>query len=893
MNDMRKGWSGTAIAARVVAVVLVLVLACLAPQGMEARAPMPPSGGGSAPPAGLSAGDWAAIQARLTQAGAHAPLVTGEVAKLTAGDAAAGDDFGLSVAVSGDTVVVGAYGDNSVAGAAYVFARNYDPGNPGTPLADNWGQVRKLTAADAATYDYFGYSVAISGDTVVVGAWADDDAGESSGSAYVFERNQDGPDHWGQVRKLAASDGAKDDQFGYSVAVSGDTVVVGAHENDLTGSVYVFERNYDPIHPGTPLADNWGEVRKLTASDAMALDYFGWAVAISGDTVVVGAWGDDDAGGWSGSAYVFARNYDPGDPGTPLADNWGQVRKLTASDAAAGDDFGLSVAISGDTVVVGADEDDDSGSAYVFERNYDPGDPGTPLADNWGEVRKLTAGDAAADDHFGDSVAISGDTVVVGAWANDDAGESSGSAYLFERNQGGPDGWGQVAKLTASDTVAGDEFSESVAISGNMVVIGVPEDDDAGNASGSAYVFARWGAAWVQQQKPTASTAGDHFGTSVAVSGDAFIAGAPGRENVNVMCVFYRNEGGAERWGYVSIQLGPGGSGFGDSVSISGDTAVIGAPDLDLAYVLERNDSGADAWGNVRVLYGAGGSGFGNSVSISGDTVVVGAPYDDVACSNCGAAYVFERNLGGADNWGLRAVLTGYLPEAGDGFGRSVAISGDTVVVGAPNDTYFGKSHVGSVYVFKRNYDADHPGTPKADNWGLARYVTSSDAAEWDLFGLSVAISGDTFVVGAPGDDNYTGAAYVFERNHFGWEDWSQVERLTADDGVIGDFFGCSVGIGGDTVVVGAPLDDDGGDGSGSAYLFKRNAGGADAWGQVEKLTADDAAEDDWFGYSVAISGNTVVVGAPYDDDGGNESGSTYVFRWAAAEVYLPLVLKD
>lgn len=195
--------------------------------------------------------------------------------------------------------------------------------------------------------------------------------------------------------------------------------------------------------------------------------------------------------------------------------------------------------------------------------------------------------------------------------------------------------------------------------------------------------------------------------------------------------------------------------------------------------------------------------------------------------------------------------------------------------------------------MFKRNYDPDHPTVPKADNWGLVRNLQVDDVAAGDWFGHAVAISGDTFVVGAPLDDSGTGSAYVFERNH-DWNDgWGQVQKLTADDTAGGDWFGWSVGISGDAMVVGAPYDDDDGSGSGSAYLFKRNEGGADNWGQVEKLTAADAAEGDVFGWSVGISGNVVVIGAPYDDDVGDGSGSTYVFRWTATAVHLPLVVKD
>jgi uncharacterized repeat protein (TIGR01451 family) len=506
----------------------------------------------------------------------------GEVKKLTAGaDGAAGDFFGYAVSISGDTIVVGAYGDDdngTDSGSAYAFERNHD----GT--ADNWGEVKKLTAADAAagdwfgsavsisgdtiavgapfdddhgetsgsayTYvicstpdweqlkknigddgdvdDYFGQAVSISGDTMVVGAEYDDDKGENSGSAYVFERNWNGTaDNWGLVKKLTATDGAAGDYFGAAVSISGDTIVVGAYYDDDTtdsGSAYVFERNKDG-------PDNWGQVKKLTASDGAAYDYFGTAVSISGDTVVVGAFEDDDNGkADSGSAYVFERNQG----GT--ANNWSQVKKLTASDGAEYDYFGRAVSISDDTIVVGAHYDDDngssSGSAYVFERNWG----GT--ANNWSQVKKLTASDAAEYDYFGLAVSISGDTIVAGAFLGNLSDIDSGSAYVFERNWGGvADNWGQVKKLTASDAASGDYFGYTVCISTDTIVVGAPYRYGPPLGSGSAYVFERnqVGIAdnWGEVKKLVASDAAssDYFGWAVSISGDTIVVGAHGDDD--------------------------------------------------------------------------------------------------------------------------------------------------------------------------------------------------------------------------------------------------------------------------------------------------------------------------------------------------------------------------
>jgi hypothetical protein len=340
----------------------------------------------------------------------------GLVKKLVASDGAAGERFGRAVAIDGDTIAVGAWqaavSGKTGQGAVYIFARNQGGAN-------NWGQVKKVTASDGTYYDYFGWALALSGDTLVVGAWGDDDNGSQSGSAYIFLRNQGGANNWGQLKKIsAAPDSAADDYFGYSLTLDGDTLVVGAYGDDVGsyadhGSAFIFQRNQGG-------ADNWGLLKKITqAPDSAASDVFGFAVALDGDTLVVGAQYDDDRGNASGSAYVFARD----EGGT---ENWGLVKKLTGSDGAANDFFGRAVAISADKLVVGANGDNvganaDQGSAYLFASD----EGGT---DNWGEVKKLTAPDGAANDFLGWAVAVSGDAVLAGAYA---AGFEQGAAYFF------------------------------------------------------------------------------------------------------------------------------------------------------------------------------------------------------------------------------------------------------------------------------------------------------------------------------------------------------------------------------------------------------------------------------------------------------------------------------
>ena len=385
------------------------------------------------------------------------------------------------------------------------------------------GLTEKLTALDPAANDTFGFAVAISGDTVVVGTSLDNHgAMNDGGSAYVYVRTGD---QWTQQAKLIAHDAAADDLFGYSVAVSGDTVVVGALFDDHllgtnAGSAYVFTRS----------GGVWTQEAKLTAADAGAGDAFGVSVAIEGGTVVIGANQDNLFGAIDGgSAYVFTRS------GTL----WTQQAKLTALDAAATDMFGSAVALSGDTALIGASNDDnaggtDAGAAYTFIR----------LATIWVQQAKITASDAAANDNFGRAVSLSGATALVGATGDDlTTGLDGGAAYVFT---GLAALWTQQAKLRASDGAPSDYFGYAVAVSGDTAVVGVLNDDHSGgNDGGSAYVYVRSGVTWTQHDKVVAfdTAANDYFGISVALRDDTAVVGAytddhPGVGNAGSAYVF-------------------------------------------------------------------------------------------------------------------------------------------------------------------------------------------------------------------------------------------------------------------------------------------------------------------------------------------------------------------
>jgi len=358
-----------------------------------------------------------------------------------------------------------------------------------------------LLASDGASGDVFGSGIAISKNTVVVGARYDDDKGINSGSVYIYQRDDWNGQSWIEEAKLVASDGAAGDRFGDFVAIDHDTALIGSpgdpYKLNSAGAAYVFHYTH-----GT-----WTEQAKLVASDGELGDQFG-QVAIDGNTAVISAQSDDDNGFDSGSVYVFKRSR-----GT-----WTEQAKLLASDGLQGDQFGR-IAIDNKTIVVGATNVDDgrngldTGSAYIF----------TLQDGTWTEQAKLTASDAAAGDNFGWSVAIDGDTAVIGAIGADQNGNNSGAAYVFTRSN---DAWTEQAKLTASDGAANDGFGR-VAIDRGKILISAPRNGDEGSRLAAAYVFTLTNGSWIEQAKVLAGSGapGDGFGTP-AMAGKTFIIGA-------------------------------------------------------------------------------------------------------------------------------------------------------------------------------------------------------------------------------------------------------------------------------------------------------------------------------------------------------------------------------
>lgn len=779
-----------------------------------------------------------------------------EIAKLLASDPEIDGYFGTSVIIFEDTLVI------SSSGAVYVFQRNQDEPN-------KWLEVKKLTASDTSSNTFFGSDIAINQDTLVVGASGDNTEGQLAGAAYVYQRDQDGANQWGEITKLTASDASSEARFGTSVAISGETIVIGASEESgfesHAGAAYIFQKDQGGL-------DNWGEVKKLTASDLDLWDRFGSAVAIDGDTLVVAAF-EKNGGGY---VYIFDRNLG----GT---NNWGEIKNFSGSATIEGDHFGDSVDISGNWLVVGSTYEDTGGSgagaAYLFMRDYGG-------SDYWGEFKKLTASDSEAGDNFGKAVSIDNDIIVVGARVEDEIAFATGAAYIFQRDQNGLNSWGEVSKIKASDAQSNDRFGASVSVSNGVIAIGANYEDSGGSNAGAVYLFSKetnlTNPSFGQLSKITASDGEQqaYYGTAVSISGNIM---AVGTEHKSVY-IYYRDESAPSGWSEIRKLIGPSSyhnDYFGESVSVSGNILVVGAAydrqiedGAGAAYIYQRDQGGVNNWGLVKTIFASDpsiGANFGRAVSIYGNTIVVGADGDDQNGLLAGAAYVFEKHFGGENNWGEVKKILASDGDAYDDFGYSVSIDLDTIIVGAAR-----ADSGGAAYIYERNQNG-------LNMWGETKKIIPIDNQYARDFGISVDIDNNTAIIGDHWDTQSSsdaGAAYIFQRDPDAGNTWGMVKKIIPSDIQSGDNFGYAVAISGEVIVIGS-FDNDGlvAD-SGSVYVYEKDNGGLDNWGNTTKLSALDANSDDAFGISVSIDGEYIFVGASYDDEIALEAGAAYLFGY-------------
>lgn len=734
--------------------------------------------------------------------------------------------FGRSVSIDNNRALIGADNFN---GHGVVFVLDFN--------GVTWQQTAVLIADDFAQFDSFGISVSLDGDRAVIGANRDDDNGNNSGSAYVFDFIGSS---WSQSAKLKANDAMPDDEFGRSLSLHGNRVLIGSHRDDNNnginaGSVYIFDK----------IASNWSQTVKLIPSNPLDKN-FSQSLSSSQNRVLIGSSTNDG----SGAAYIFDL----------VSNSWQETIRLVANDASPGVAFGLSVSLDNNRALIGARFDgvntDSAGSAYIFDL----------VGNNWMQTAKLIATDGEPLDNFGKTVSLSGDTALIGSYNHN---LDLGSVYVFDLNASL---WTQTTQLNASDGFSGDSFgASSITLSDNQIFIGAVLDNDNDKDSGSVYDFRLSGANWLETNKLIAdvdSAFADFFGTSVSLFGDRALIGAPNDRNGNSShsgsaYIFDWVEG---KW-ILTVKLLPTFtlevSGFGSSVSLSQNRALIGAWENDsnnvgAAFIYDLNKG---VWSNSISFGQFGNTGFGSSVSLENNLAIIGAKLDDENGENSGAAYISEFD---SLNWSPLQKMTPIDAREGDNFGQSISLSGFRVLIGAPLDDENGID-AGAAYVFQVGN-----GVP-----GQLDKLISSSFSTGDRFGTSVSLDGNQALIGANGDDDNgtdAGSAYLFNYDTFN-NAWFEVDKLYAVGAAAGDLFGTSVSLSGNRALISAIFDDDNGNNSGSAYLFDLNG-----LTQIDKFNANDAASTDFFGISVSLSGDRYLIGASLHDDNGSNSGAAYIF---------------
>ena len=787
-----------------------------------------------------------------------------------------------AVAISGDYMIVGARRATTNKlrdGAAFIYKRS------GT----SWNLLKMLDISAAGVGGEMGATVAMDGTWAAV-------AGTNS-RIFLYQKDQGGTDNWGYVKMLTGSG-----YFGLNgMDLKGDQLIATQRNYDISselryvGRVYIYRRDQG----GT---NNWGQTVLINTPEQEDRMYFGTSARIAGDFAAIAAYNKDEWGRTdSGAVYMYQRT------GT---NTWTYLKKIIRPDApiANSDNFGYGLDIidanndgTADRMVVAAHNADhyltNGGMLYIYERDQG----GT---NNWGLVTQTTdpaMATAGAIGNYGAVFNETGTRIVASAHASDQIATNAGALAIFQKDQGGTNNWGFVRYLTGSDSDANDQLGLAVATSGNYVGASAPFADNT-NSSGAAYVFFNSsGTTWTQQSKLGVAASGVYssprMGDSVALGGEYAATGmqyfsdtfqSAARYFEGAVNIYKRSVSGTwslEKTVKPSALYSDGS--FGYNMDMTPEFLLVGSPNDDgkgsqsgAGWLFGRNQGGIGNWGQIKRLQASDGqsddvlSG-GNGVSIDGGTVILGANGEDGSLvypsGNAGAAYIYDRDSGGTDNWGQVKKLLPPTEEDGGQFGYSVDVSVDTAVVGAHILDAAG-SNTGAAYVYYRNQGG-------TDNWGIVKTINGITAG--DQFGTDVSVSGDTMAIGARYQDTVAtnaGAVYIYERNLGGTNNWGQ-RKIVYPTTVSANSFGYNIDLNGDILVVGAPLDDADGVDAGLVYVFMRNEGGANNWGLITTIRADNAQAGDNFGLGVAVSGNVAAGSGIYVDSPlGPDSGGVYLY---------------
>jgi hypothetical protein len=697
-------------------------------------------------------------------------------------------------------------------------------------------------------------SSSLSGDVYVVGAPDSDVAPRAkSGSAFVFRRNAEGD--WIREAELVAPDRETFDSFGYEVAYDGgDTLAVGAPGDDDEGE------GSGSVYLFVNYGSQWFLSQKLSPPNGAPKDFFGGGLAIRGDRLFVGAHGDDDAGYRAGAVYIYER----------AGGTWSLSTKLTptATIAPEDDEFGSAISTSGNFLFIAAGKEDGTGALRIYE----------DVGGTWTFRQVLTPLPVDSDGWFGNTHDSDGDTLVVGSRAPSDyvqpifeASTASGNLWVYTLSGGT---W-SLQQMLPTPTIEPGVYPD-VKVLGDLIVQGRP-GVQAGlfSTSGAVTVFERDSGVWTEASYSPLATAdsSNQLGRSIELDQDLILVGVTGDPTFGLgtggrpgaVNVFER---AGATWSNVATIGKDNAAEFGKyGLAVAGDGNTIAVSDVNIfpsettirhfgtVRIFNKVSSGWELVQSIRNPEDDPTSDFGVSIATEGDLLaVVENRYEAMNLESEAVIFIYRRIAG---VWEYDAKIIPSVPidyislSAGT---PTVAVSGDTVVLASP------RSGLGVVQVFRDAGDG---------TWTQTGVLTSSDIQPVDFFGNDVAISGDTIVVGSHQDDSpatEAGGVYVFTWNG---ATWTQTQKLVAPDAAVNRRLGNSVALDGDHIIAGAP-----GTGGG-AYFFERISG---VWTFIQKLSPPIPAEISSFGDTVALRGESAVISG-IGPLSGTDADSIYFYR--------------
>ena len=679
--------------------------------------------------------------------------------------------LGFSVAAWGNTVAVGAprgtsAGPNSGLRRGYVEIWERISGEGGRLYWVGRASLYPDPGA-SAQYDRFGATLALGPDTLVIGSpQSDGESAADRGSAFVYVR---GTASWDHQQTLLASDPQAGANFGAAVSLSGSRVLIGApgHGGPLgAGAAYLFELS----------GATWTEQQQLNASEAASQDRFGASLLLAGETALVGAPGDDHGAGTdAGSIYAYRLS----------AGTWLETQRISPPQGSTGDQFGASIAASGDLMVGGAPYADlpgapDAGAAASF----------TFASGSWSHQRRLDPSTPRVSAHFGTALAIATTLVLVGAPDDEQqpASLDSGSATVFEITQATT----SVLAGLGFDIVDG-QFGSAVATSGNLAVVGAYADEYPGGIAGSATVFERVAGVWTYRQKlfsPHLPTELDSFGSKVAISDEALVVAAPNHGHPWISragaAFVYRRDGAS--WSLDQELMADEPTEhefFGSSLALEHDTLAIGSPYDDRAdgddqygsvFVFRRNAT-SQLWVLEAKLTIPGfvGTYLGRYIALSGDTLLAASDH---------AIHFFERVSG---VWALRSTFNRPTYFNDLSTAMSVSLQGDTGLMGLSGAA----TGTGLAFVYSRS----------AGVWALDQEIPSPTGTPYAMFGASVALLDGTLAISSPHEDFWRGTVYVYDRSGSAW----LLRQRIAGAPMPASFFGTSLALSNHRLLIGEP----------------------------------------------------------------------------------------